>query len=130
MVHTGLAESVGIDLNDRDGCGTFEASFSGEPDQVDKLRDILVSILDQPMQFTDEDLARTKRRLLSRIVLHGELPMGRMMDLGLSYLARGRVRTLQELTEAIEAVTRESISAALAKFPLQNWREYRMLPEK
>jgi predicted Zn-dependent peptidase len=63
------------------------------------------------------------------MVLNDELPMGRMMDLGLTYLARGRMRTLDEAIQEIASVTVPSIRAALERYPLQGWLEYRLLPE-
>ena len=129
IVHTGIAESAWADLTERDGCGSFELGLCGEPESLEEARELLLEVAANPGQIDESDLERTKTRAIARMVLHDELPMGRMMDIGLSYLARGKVRTLDEAIAEISSVTVRSIQEALERFPLRNWREYRLMPE-
>lgn len=128
IVHTGIAESAWADLSERDGCGYFEVGVCVEPESLEQARELLLRVVENPTAIVESDLERTKTRSIARMVLHDELPMGRMMDLGLSYLSRGRARTLDEAIEEIRSVTVDSICAALDKFPLGGWREYRLMP--
>jgi len=129
LVHTGIAESAWADLSERDGCGYFELGLCVEPEMLEQAREILLEVVKSPIKLDEADLERAKTRTISRMVLNDELPMGRMMDLGLTYLARGRMRTLDEAIQEIASVTVPSIRAALERYPLQGWLEYRLLPE-
>ena len=57
------------------------------------------------------------------------MPMGRMMSLGMGWNARGEVKSLVEVKEKILGVTRQDIEAALEKFPLKRWSEFRLVGE-
>lgn len=129
LVHTGVAESAWADLSERDGCGYFELGLCVDPESLEQARELLLQVVQTPITVDESDLERAKTRAISRMVLHDELPMGRMMDLGLSYLARGRTRTLEEAIQEIASVTVSSIQSALERFPLRGWLEYRLLPE-
>lgn len=128
IVHTGVAESAWADTCERDGCGYFELGVCVEPDSLEQARELLLRVVENPDAINESDLERTKTRSIARMVLHDELPMGRMMDIGLSYLSRGRARTLDEAIEEIAKVTVDSIRVALDRFPLGGWREYRLMP--
>jgi len=129
LVDSGLAESAGADNDERDGTGVFMAYASTSPDRVDEVGGILRRILSTPLEFTAADLERAKTKVISKMVLNGELPMGRMMSLGMSWNYRHHVQPLREIVERVKAVTRSRIEQALARYPLTSWAEFRLMPE-
>ena len=129
LVETGLAEGAWTDSDELDGAGVFMAYASMEEKNLDTVRDIMRKILSGEKKFNDDDLSRAKTKLISKVVLSGELPMGRMMSLGTSWTYRKEVIPLSETIAKIKAVTEKDIHAALERFPLKDWSEYVLLPE-
>jgi len=129
LINTGLAESASIDSDERDGTGCFSAYVSTTPDQLDRVVEIARGILDTPLDFSDEDLDRAKAKVISRIVLDGELPMGRLMALGLEWNYRRESTPLAVTIDRVKALSRANIEQAVATYPLKQWAEYRLIPE-
>lgn len=133
LVDKGLAESVGVDSDERDGTGLFLAYASSEPENMDHVVEVCRKVLAKPLDFSKEELERAKAKILSGMVLNGELPMGRLMSLGSDWSYRHtsglKIETLAESIAHIKAVTREQVEAALSKLSLANWSEFRLLPE-
>ncbi len=128
LIHTGLAESAGVDSDERDGTGCFSAHVSTTPDRLEQVLEIAKRILSTPMDFTEHDLDRAKAKVISRIVLDGELPMGRLMALGLEWIYRQESTPLSAIIERLREVSRAEIEAALDRFTLSAWSEYSLLP--
>jgi len=128
LIDRGLAESASIDSDERDGCGCFTAYVSTTAEKLDEVVRIARDILSSPKKFTDGDLDRAKAKVVSRIVLDGELPMGRLMALGMEWQYRRESTPLRSIIERVQAITRSDIEAALERFPLDAWAEYRLLP--
>lgn len=129
LIDTGLADSASVDADERDGAGCFTAYVSTTPDKLDKVVSIARDILNSPLKFSDGDLDRAKAKVVSRIVLDGELPMGRLMALGLEWQYRRENTPLSTVIDRVQSITRGDIEAALKQFPLATWAEYRLLPE-
>jgi predicted Zn-dependent peptidase len=129
LINTGLAESAGVDSDERDGAGCFSAYLSTSPDRLEQVISIAKQILSSPREFSDQDLDRAKAKVCSRIVLDGEMPMGRLMALGLEWTYRKQSTPLSAIIESVRGVTREDINSALERFTLSSWAEYRLLPE-
>jgi len=128
LIHTGLAESAGVDSDERDGTGCFSAYVSTSPERLGQVLDIAKRVLATPLEFTERDLDRAKAKVTSRIVLDGELPMGRLMALGLEWVYRQESTPLSVIIERLRAVSRDDIESALNRFSLSSWSEYVLLP--
>lgn len=129
LVDKGIADSASCDSDERDGTGTFMVYVSTEPNRLDEVLDISNTIMATPREFSDADLERAKSKIISKVVLDGELPMGRLMSLGLEWNYRRETTPLANTIAKIRAVTRNDIEMALEKYPLKDWAEYRLLPE-
>lgn len=129
LIHSGLAESAGVDSDERDGAGCFYAYVSTSPDSLEQAMSVAKGILTTPLDFTEHDLDRAKAKITSRIVLDGELPMGRLMTLGMEWIYRNTSTELGEIVEKVRAVTRSDIEAALSRFSLSQWSEYELRPQ-
>lgn len=129
LVDPGLADSAASEQDEKDGCGVFMAYASTAPEKLDEVAEILKGVLAEPLKFTDQDLIRAKTKLASRVVLGGELPMGRLMSLGTEWINRNRIHNLAEVAARIKAVSRTDIEQALGKYPLKTWAEFRLVPD-
>lgn len=128
LVETGLAETAILDADEKDGTGCILAYATTSPESLDTVTEKMKEVLSKPLEFTDADLERAKAKLCSRVVLSGELPIGRLMALGNDWLYREEVRTLKEIVQRIEKVSRSEIEEAVKSFPFE-WSEYRMVAE-
>ncbi len=128
LVDSGLAESAGADTDERDGTGCFVASASTEPERLEEVTQRLRAIIAKPLDFSDDDLNRAKNKLAAKIVLGGELPLGRLMAIGSEWNYRGQVTPLREIADRVARVTREQVQSALAKYPLSTVAEFRLVP--
>lgn len=129
LIDSGLADSATIEHDVKDGVGCSYAYASTEPQRADEVADILRAVLAKPLDFSTHDLARAKTKVISRMVLGGELPLGRMMALGQEWLTAESLTTLEEEMAKYRAVTKHSIQAALEKFPVAPLAEFRMVGE-
>lgn len=128
LVDKGLAEYAGADSDERDGAGCFSVYLSTSSDRLDEVVDIARSIISTPREFTEADLERAKAKVIARVVLDGELPMGRLMALGIEYNYRRCTTPLADVVRRIRAVTKAEVEQALARHALNVWREYRLIP--
>jgi predicted Zn-dependent peptidase len=129
LIDSGLAESASVDSDERDGTGCFSAYVSTTPAQLDQVVSIAKKILASPLDFSDDDLDRAKAKVMSRIVLDGELPMGRLMALGLEWNYRKESTPLSTIIDRVKKISRSDVERALGMFSLRDWSEYRLVPE-
>ena len=129
LIDSGLAESAGCDSDQKDNAGCFMAYASTASAKLDQVRQILLEVLSRPLDFDDADLERAKTKFCAKIVLSGEMPLGRLMALGTEWSYLKSIHSLQKLITQIKAVTRNDIEKALQRFTLKDWAEFRLLPE-
>lgn len=129
LIDKGLADSASVDSDERDGTGCWNAYVSTSPDKLDEVVAIARRVLSEPLEFSPADLERAKSKIVSRIVLDGELPMGRLMSLGMEWTYRKSVTPLKDVIERVMNIQRSDIERALQRFPLSGWAEYRLVAE-
>ncbi len=129
LIDTGIADSVSCDHDEHNGAGLFSVYATMHPDKIDKVRGIITKVLANMDNFTDDDLERAKTKILTRIVMNGELPMGRLMALGTTWLYRQELSVLQDIIAKVKAVDRIAIKKALTKYTLSDWSFFVLRPE-
>ena len=128
LVDKGLVENAGCEVDEKDGTGCVYAYASMDPDKIEEVVSIMRGILDQRQVFTDSELEQARTKLASRVVLGGELPMGRLMGLGMEWNYRREIHNLEQTKQKILNIDRAAIESALEKYPLDDWSEFRLLP--
>lgn len=129
LVHTGVAEYAVAEMDERDDSGVVLGFASCEVKNLAEVQGAMEKILAKPLDFSDEELERVKKKLLSRVVLGGETPSSRLFALGHGWTTRDIPEPLSDVVEQIRGVTRDTIQAALQKYPLKSWSVYSMIPE-
>ncbi|MCB9030370.1 MAG: insulinase family protein [Deltaproteobacteria bacterium] len=129
LVDSGLAESADADCDGKDGTGCVLAYACTEPERLDQVTEILKRVLRESTDITQEELDRAKTKILTRMVLGGELSMGRMRALGHEWLIRERIHNLEEEIEKVKAISLTDIKSAQEQYPFDNWSEFRLIPE-
>ena len=130
LVDKGLVDMAGIDTEEMDGTGIVVASASCDLSDTDQVIDCLQRILSTPLEFSEDELARAKTKIRTRLVLQGESSMRRLMSIGLDWLARKSYLGLEDELKEIAAVSRHSIAAMLEEFNFTPQTEVRLLPKQ
>ncbi|RIL08751.1 MAG: peptidase M16 [Proteobacteria bacterium] len=129
LIRPGLAESAGADNDERDGLGVFMAYASTEFEKIEEVSAILKRVLNSARDFSDDELERAKVKLACKVVLNGELPMGRLMSIGMEWNFRQAVQPLSEVIARINSVTRAEIESVLAGCDFSKFSEFRLIPQ-
>ncbi len=114
----GLAYHVGCSYHSlRDHAGMFVYAGT-RPELAQQTLEVTVAELRRLGEGIDADeLARAKVQLTSSLVMQGESTGARAWAIVSDHHRLGRVRTLREIRDAIDAVTVEQVLAALADVP-------------
>jgi predicted Zn-dependent peptidase len=129
LIDSGIAESASADNDERDGVGVFTLYASMAPERLTQVSDSLIACAEQIKSFTADELERARTKLSTRIVMSGELPMGRLMALGSSWNSRKEIHSMKDSLRKLKAVTQDDIHALLDTYPLKNWSQFQLLPE-
>lgn len=120
LIDPGHADSVDLSYQEYNGAGAFYTFLSCEPDITDENLDRLTTVFREiTAEGVDADeLEQARNKVLSRIVLRSERPMGRLMSLGYNWAYRGQYLSVEDDMAAFGAVTPADIERILAEWPL------------
>lgn len=120
LVDPGHAETVSLGHHDYVGAGLFVTYMACAPELT---RDNLQRIADlyrtaEAEGIRDDELARAKSKVNSRVVLGSERPRGRLFTLGANWLQRCEYRSVRDDLEAVDRLRAEDLQAVLRRYPL------------
>ncbi|HEX9057990.1 MAG TPA: pitrilysin family protein [Ktedonobacterales bacterium] len=118
----GLAETAGASLSAFDHTGMLITIISTTPDHAPAVLEMVraeIKLLEDG-GVKDDELRRAKDKLISRTVLDGDSSYSRMQSLAYTWVAEGRLRSIEDEMAAIESVTTEDIRRTLARFPMSS----------
>ena len=130
LVDTAIAESAGMFCNSLDGTGAFCSYLRCDPENADKVmeivRGIFASLADDGI--SDEELQTAKNKVLSGLTIRCEVPMGRLSGLGVNWIYRKEYRSVAEDVADINRVTVEDVNSLIADFDLGQFTQYSIGP--
>ncbi|GAC1466298.1 MAG: pitrilysin family protein [Chloroflexota bacterium] len=120
LYHTGLAESASAQPMQFQDNGLMLVHIATDPDKAEEALRVAQGELERLQRFDIEqdELDRAKAKLVSSVIIGGESTNERVMSLIRSWLARGRLETLEEMRKQIEAVTLDDLRALVDQYPL------------
>jgi predicted Zn-dependent peptidase len=115
LVDPAVAEAAAMQFGGMDGTGIFYSYFRCSPDRVDQVLGVVNAIFAQLKSegIQEEELTRARNKTLSALAIKNEVPMGRLVDLGLNWVYLKEYGSLAEDMAAIKAVTRDAVEALL-----------------
>ncbi len=118
----GLVYGVSSGLTSNKQIGAMTAYAGTTPEKARECLKVIVDELRKLEQdgITDDELARTKVQLKSENVMRSEGSGARMGAIARSWWYERKIRTIQEVKESIDAVTREQVLDVLRRFSLLN----------
>lgn len=117
---TGVAESATSETLEFEDTGFLLTHISTEPGRAQEALELArVELLRlQDLDIQQDELDRAKAKLLSSVVIGGESTNERVMGLINSWLREGRLETLEETRERIDAVTLDDLRSLLRDHPV------------
>ena len=130
LVDKALAETATMQFGAMDGTGAFYSYFSCSSENLSK---VLVTIDDifhslSKDGITADELRKAKNKVLSALVIKNELPMGRLVDIGLNQIYLGQYRTVEDDISAINAVTVDDIHNLIEELNPGNFTQLTLGP--
>ncbi|HEX8732069.1 MAG TPA: pitrilysin family protein [Ktedonobacterales bacterium] len=115
----GLADSAGSSLSAFDHSGMLMTFLSATPEHTPAVLELAQAELKglQADGVQEQELRRAKDKLISATVLDGDSAYGRMRDLAYTWVTEGRLRSIQDEMDRIEAVTLTDIRRVLDRYP-------------
>lgn len=116
----GLVYAVSSRFGASSVTGRFHLYAGTTPEKAHQTMQVLTEELHklEAEGVTDDELRRAKVQIKSELVMHAETSSARMGAIAHSWWFEHRLKTIQEVREAIDAVTREQILGLLKRFPL------------
>ena len=132
LVDPALTEAASMQFGPMDGTGLFCSYLRCGTENAARVMDVVAGIFDDLGQkgVTQEELTRAKNKVLSALVIKNELPMGRLVDLGLNWMYLGQYRPIEEDVEAIRAVLVEQVNALSRELDLGHFTQYALGPDR
>jgi len=130
LVDKALAETAAMQFSGMDGTGIFFSQLLCGRENAEKVVDIVRSIFRNVTEkgVMEDELIKAKNKTLSALVIKNELPMGRLVDLGLNWLYLWQYRTTAEDVEAVKAVKIQDIHALVHQLKLEEFTEFHIGP--
>jgi predicted Zn-dependent peptidase len=131
LVDKALAEAAGMSVDMMDGTGILYSYLKCSSDHLDQVLDVVRSLLTTVKQegVTEDELRIAKNKKLSALVIRNELPMGRLVDLGLSWVYLQTHQLIQDEIDAIKAVTVQDIKALMDEIDPSHFTLYSIGPK-
>jgi len=114
----GLVYSVSAGLGSNKTSGALQIYAGTTPEQGHECLQVIVNELRKLQQdgLSDDELERAKVQLKSETVMRGEGSGARMTAISRSWWYDRKIRTIQEVKEAIDGVTHEQVLRTLKRF--------------
>lgn len=121
LVDPGHAESADLGYNEFDGSGAYFCYMTCPPEEAEANLQRIQEAYDDVNRngVSETELKQARSKVLSRIVLRSERPMGRLGSLGMNWLYRKEYCTVADDLKAFKAVTVEDIRKLLELYPLK-----------
>jgi predicted Zn-dependent peptidase len=131
LVDKALAEAAGMSIDTMDGTGMLYSYFKCSSDHRDQVLDVVRGLLADVKQkgVTEDELRIAKNKKLSALVIRNELPMGRLIDLGLSWAYMKAHHLIQDDIDAIKAVTVQGMRDLMEEIDPSRFTLYSMGPK-
>ena len=118
----GLCYAIGARYHGLKEAAAMMCYAGTTPDKAQETLDCIVGEFHRLREgISEEEIARAKVGLKSALILHSESSSSRAGAIGSDYYILGRVRSLDEIKEEIEAICVESVLGFLREHPFDNF---------
>jgi predicted Zn-dependent peptidase len=131
LVDKALAEVAVTQFCPMDGVGVFYNSICCSPENVSTVLGIVEDIFQSLCEggIKQEELTKAKNKVLSKLVLENELPMGRLSALGSNWVYLKQYRTIEDDIGAIKAVTIDDVHSLIKRYKPGEFTQFSIGPD-
>lgn len=131
LIDSAVAESASMHFEAMDGVGAFYSYIRTSSQNAAKAMQIVESIFQSLKndKIKAEELQKAKNKVLSGITLKNEIPMGRLIDLGVNWVYLGKYRPIEEEIALLNKVTLDDIHSLIKEFKIENFTQFSIGPE-
>ena len=130
LVDKAIAEAASLQYAAMDGTGMFCTYIRCSKKRTEEVLDITNRLLANLAkdEITEDELIKAKNKIVSALVIKNELPMGRLLDVGLNWLYLQEYRTVEEDISDIRSVTLGDIHSLLDQYDLSKFTQFSIGP--
>jgi len=131
LVDSAIAETASMHCEAMDGVGAFYSYIRTDSQNGSKAMQIVENIFKSLKQdkISAGELQKAKNKVLSGITIKNEIPMGRLIELGLNWVYLGQYRPIEDEIQRVKKVTQADIQNLIELFPLTNFTQFSIGPE-
>lgn len=120
LVDPGHAETASLGHYEYQDVGMLFTWMSCAPEELEANLERVNAVLSgaQAGGVTEEEIARARNKIKSRVVIGNERPRSRLFSVGGNWVHRREYRTAREDLDALDAVTVADVRRVLDRFPL------------
>lgn len=132
LVDTAIAETAAMQCEAMDGIGAYYSYIQTSSENGEKVMEIVERIFKslQKDKISDLELQTAKNKVLSSITIKNEVPMGRLVELGVNWVYLGKYRPIEDEIKRIKDITIPDLYALLEEFPLTPYTEFSLCPKE
>ena len=120
LVEPAIADEAHTTYDPLDGAGAFVTFLSADAERAAEAVQVALAECRAFVETgpTDAELAAVKNKIASAATLKGELPMGRLADVGLNWVYRGEYEPLAQQIDLMFQVTSEEVASVIRRHDL------------
>ncbi|KPL23141.1 MAG: hypothetical protein AMJ75_06670 [Phycisphaerae bacterium SM1_79] len=130
IVDKALAEVAVTLFNPMDGLGVFYNRFCCSRENASTVLGIVENVFNSLSEngINTDELRKAKNKILSKLVLENELPMGRLSHLGSNWIYLEQYRTIEDDINSIKSVTVDDVHSLIGQFDLGEFTQLSIGP--
>jgi predicted Zn-dependent peptidase len=131
LVDTAVAETATMHCDAMDGVGAFYSYIRTAEENSSRVLQIVEQIFSslQKEKISAQELQRAKNKVLSGMTIQNEIPMGRLIELGINWIYLAKYRPIEDEIQRVKEVTLDDLTALLTDHPLIPFTQFSLGPE-
>jgi len=132
LVDPAIAETAAMYCEAMDGIGVYYTLIRTPEENSSKVMQIVEDIFNslQKEKISADELQKAKNKVLSAITIKNEIPMGRLIELGVNWTYLKEYRPIEDEIQRIKKVTLDDLMTLLQEFPFTPFTQFSLGPEK
>lgn len=131
LIDSAIAESASMHFEAMDGIGAFYSYIRASSQNGAKALQVTENIFKslKTDKIKPEELQKAKNKVLSGITIKNEIPMGRLIELGVNWVYLGKYRPIEEEISLVNNVVLDDLYSLIDEFSLENFTKFSIGPE-
>jgi predicted Zn-dependent peptidase len=131
LVDSAITETASMHCEAMDGVGVFYSYIRANQKNGPKAMEIIEKIFKslQKEKISADELQKAKNKVLSAITIKNEIPMGRLLELGVNWVYLGQYLLIEDEIQRVKKVTLTDIQNLIEQFPPANFTQFSIGPE-